>query len=105
MPPTKTPSMHPTKGKEYMMLENGSNGCPSGLEIKTKEECSKAIASLNLVSASMWTGAMGRIPPYCSFKEHAGRQKNNAHFNSATKGNGKWGFAPICKKSAMDEVD
>lgn len=85
---------------EYVKLPNGADGCPSGSEIPTFEECRQAILSMGLKPDPYWTNAFEGLPKFCSVREspHETVGLERMHFNTAGRGAGRDDLAPVCRK-------
>jgi len=90
----------------YERLPYGAEGCPPGLEIRSVEDCERAILSLGLVASPQWVSAYPGLPSGCSIRERpeAGSAER-MHFNSAAGGAARSDLAPICLRPQTDEED
>eukprot|EP00928_Gymnodinium_smaydae_P065864 TRINITY_DN4894_c2_g3_i1.p1 TRINITY_DN4894_c2_g3~~TRINITY_DN4894_c2_g3_i1.p1 ORF type:complete len:973 (+),score=287.01 TRINITY_DN4894_c2_g3_i1:99-2921(+) len=89
----------------YKKLGYGAQGCPPGLEIRSVEECARALASLGIQSSPQWVSAYEGLPSWCSVREKTDAQnKEKMHFNSHQAGKGRNDLAPICKNEPGDKA-
>ena len=79
----------------YPVLKEKNTVCEEGTDIKTKEECSEALASLGLDAAIRWSGTATTVPTGCSYL------KGNTHFNTGPNGNARNDLQPICEETAV----
>lgn len=87
----------------YQMLPYGTSGCPKGLEIKTKEECTAAAESLGLPApATIYSQKKPYGPRLCISREKS-HGYANTHFNPMDVGIPSREFGPICHKEVETE--
>merc|ERR1740117_1163391 len=95
--------------KAYEQMAEGSEGCPQGTEIATKEECMKAHSALGwpqdatatvLANGLPWEGSSSIIPIGCSTKKFPSKSRIAPlmHWNTADTGAGRADYKPMCRR-------
>eukprot|EP00419_Tripos_fusus_P055776 CAMPEP_0172812212 /NCGR_PEP_ID=MMETSP1075-20121228/9899_1 /TAXON_ID=2916 /ORGANISM="Ceratium fusus, Strain PA161109" /LENGTH=873 /DNA_ID=CAMNT_0013651741 /DNA_START=28 /DNA_END=2649 /DNA_ORIENTATION=- len=95
----KPPPKKKQKLPGYRKLQYGAEGCSAGMEIKTVEECEKAIRSLGIDPEPRWVANYPMLPAGCSVREGSDdNSPERMHYNAAEQGKGRKDLAPICKR-------
>jgi hypothetical protein len=82
----------------YTRLFHGSDGCATGRDISTLQECEVAIKILGLPLEIIFNGSSPEMPRYCSIREGGLYRGDHLNWNTAAKGSGRTDLAPVCFK-------
>ena len=91
-----------TSRMPYTKFSNGRAACPSGLEIKTMEECEEAAAALGITDLNSIQHVTNHtIPKWCSVRQSGATPFGNdprAHVDDAnSREKGRTDLQPICR--------
>jgi hypothetical protein len=86
------------KQATYEMLEKNTVCASKAQELKTKEECHKALAELGLPTTIPNVGNWDIVPSGCQY-----RPVGQAHWNNGPNGKARGDMSPICLKSVAKE--